>query len=343
MKKIVYIIPLLTLLFFQIKAQDIHFSQFYETAILRNPALIGIFADDYKVVANYRTQWGAVSQPFVTQQLCFEGKIITNPNSADFFSYGLLANMDKAGSLQMSNFSAYPSISFNKSLEDVYHTFLSVGFTGGYAQRSFDPSKITTNNQYQGGNYDPNASNGEGNLTNKLNYLDLGVGINFSGGAGEYNQTSYFIGVSAYHLTKPKNSFFNNNQVNLDTRYTTSAGLTYRFADNYGLMLQSDYRLQGKFQELLFGGLLNWKKPSEYATEPLFVAYIGCFYRLNDAIIPVVKVDYMCYSLGLSYDVNLSKLSPASNMQGGLEISLVKTGMYRQDVRGKTLCPHFFY
>jgi type IX secretion system PorP/SprF family membrane protein len=251
--------------------------------------------------------------------------------------------MDKAGTLQMSNLGLYPSISFNKSLEEVYHTFLSVGFTSGYVQRSFDPSKITTNNQYQGGTYDPNASNGEGKLANRFNYFDFGVGVNFSGGAGEYNQTSYFVGLSAYHLTKPKSSFYNNNEVRLDPRYTASAGLTYRFGDNYGLMLQTDYSLQGKYQELMVGGLLHWKKPSEYASEPIFVAYIGSFYRLNDAMIPVVKVDYMRYSFAVSYDVNLSKLSPASNMQGGLEISLVKTGMYRQDQRGKTLCPHFFY
>ncbi len=324
-------------------AQDVHFSQFYETTILRNPALTGIFSEDYKIATNYRTQWGTVSQPFVTQQICYEGKIVTNPNTSDFFSYGLLANMDQAGSIQMKNFGVYPSLSFNKSLEDVYHSFLSVGFTGGYVQRSFDPARITTNNQYQGGGYDPNAPTGEGQLNNKLNYFDLGAGINFSGGAGEYNQSTYFVGVSAYHLTKPKNSFYNNAQVKIDTRYNACAGLTYRFDENYGLLMQAEYQIQGKYNELVFGGLLHWKKSSEYASEPVFVAYIGSFYRLNDALIPVVKIDYMRYSIGFSYDVNVSKLNPASYMRGGMEISLVETGLFHENERGKTLCPHFFY
>lgn len=342
MKKIIYSI-VLVLLSNALFAQDVHFSQFYETTILRNPAMTGIFSEDYKITANYRTQWGTVSQPFVTQQLCYEGKMITNPNTADFFSYGLLANMDKAGTIQMKNLGIYPSISFNKSLEDVYHSFLSVGFTGGYVQRSFDPAKITTNNQYQGGGFDPNAPNGEGQLNNKLNYFDFGVGVNFSGGAGEYNQSSYFVGIAAYHLHQPKNSYYQNEEVRIAPRYNACAGLTYRFSDNYGLLMQADYQLQGKYNELVFGGLLHWKKPSEYASEPLFVAYIGSFYRLNDALIPVVKIDYMRLSFGLSYDVNVSKLSPASYMHGGLEFSVVKTGMFHENERGKTLCPHFFY
>ena len=38
-------------------AQDIHLSQFYETPILRNPALIGLFNGDYRIQAVYRNQW----------------------------------------------------------------------------------------------------------------------------------------------------------------------------------------------------------------------------------------------------------------------------------------------
>ena len=35
----------------RLMAQDIHLSQFYETPILRNPALIGLFNGDYRVQA----------------------------------------------------------------------------------------------------------------------------------------------------------------------------------------------------------------------------------------------------------------------------------------------------
>src|ERR1700750_2272151 len=38
-------------------AQDIHFSQFFETPLLRNPALAGIFTGDFRVQTVFRDKW----------------------------------------------------------------------------------------------------------------------------------------------------------------------------------------------------------------------------------------------------------------------------------------------
>ncbi|HRF17259.1 MAG TPA: type IX secretion system membrane protein PorP/SprF, partial [Chitinophagaceae bacterium] len=42
-------------------AQDIHFSQFFEAPLLRNPSLAGIFTGDIRVQAVYRDQWNSVT------------------------------------------------------------------------------------------------------------------------------------------------------------------------------------------------------------------------------------------------------------------------------------------
>jgi len=326
-------------------AQDVHFSQFYESTILRNPAITGIFADDYKLSVQYRNQWSSISKPFVTGQLSFEAKIPVNSESNDFFSAGVLAYYDKAGSIEMKSLAVYPSISFNKSLGDQNNSLLSVGFTGGYLQRSFDPSKVTVDNQYQNGAFNPDASTGENFSKNKLTYWDAGAGVAFSSGAGEYSQTSYFVGVSGYHFSRPKTSFYSDELVRLEMKWNATAGLTYRMNENWGLMLQGNYTTQGKYSELIAGGLLNWKKPSERQSDPLFVFYAGAFYRMNDAIIPVVKMDYMRYSFAFSYDLNVSKLRAASNMRGGYELSVVRTGLFKDPKweRSRTVCPHFFW
>lgn len=330
---------------FSATAQDIHFSQFYESTILRNPALTGIFNDDYKISLQYRNQWSSISKPFVTGQLSFETKIPINSESKDFFSAGVLAFYDKAGSIEMKTLSVYPSVSFNKSFGDQRNSLLSVGFTGGYLQRSFDPSKITTDNQYQNGIFDPYSSTGENITRAKINYWDVGAGISFSSGAGEYSEASYFVGVSGYHFSKPRTSFYNNELIRLEMRWNATAGLTYRLNENWGFMLQGNYTTQGKYQEIIAGGLLNWKKPSERQDDPLFIFYLGAFYRVNDAIIPVVKMDYMRYSFGFSYDLNVSGLKAATNMRGGYELSVVKTGLFSDPKweRSRTLCPHFFW
>ncbi len=60
--------------------QDIHFSQFFETPLLRNPALAGIFTGDLRVQALYRTQWNSVTVPYQTGSLNAEYKLPMGSN-----------------------------------------------------------------------------------------------------------------------------------------------------------------------------------------------------------------------------------------------------------------------
>ena len=48
----------------------------------------------------------------------------------------------------------------------------------------------------------------------------------------------------------------------------------------------------------------------------------GAVYRWKDALIPVVKINTNKMSIGLSYDVNISKLAAASRYRGGFELTL---------------------
>src|SRR5690606_9150732 len=239
-----------------------------------------------------------------------------------------------------------PAINFSKSLGDAYNSFITAGFTAGYIQRSFDPSQMTTNSQYQQGMYNPSLPTGEEGATPKLNYWDIGGGINFSSGGGENNAFTYFVGVAGYHLIKPKASFYNSDLVRLETRWNVSAGLNYRINDNWGIIAQASYTMQGKSTEIIGGGLISWKNPPQNDEDsPLYVFYLGAFYRNADAVIPVVKLDYKRYSFGISYDINVSNLSTASNFRGGMELSLVKTGLFKDPrwQKSRTVCPHFFW
>ncbi|HET9279065.1 MAG TPA: type IX secretion system membrane protein PorP/SprF, partial [Flavitalea sp.] len=57
-KRTTIFIAVLNLIFaLSAKSQDLHLSQFFETPLLRNPALAGIFTGDVRVQAVYRDQW----------------------------------------------------------------------------------------------------------------------------------------------------------------------------------------------------------------------------------------------------------------------------------------------
>jgi type IX secretion system PorP/SprF family membrane protein len=324
-------------------AQDIHYSQFYVNAMIRNPALTGIFSGDYKAGVNYRQQWSNISVPFTTVLASAESRILINRNVGDYLSYGVTATYDKAGSISFNSFQVIPAVNFNKAIEDNHNSYLSVGFAGGYIQRSIDLTKATFSSQYANGAYDPGNATRE-NLTNTVirNY-DLSAGLSFNSTAGPNHEVSYYIGAAGFHITKPKHTFDKQETlIRLNTKYTANMGFRWAINEQYGITMHMNYLNQKPYKEIMAGGLLSWKSAQQYNTKP-FTLYMGAFVRVNDAVIPTIKMDYQSYSVTVSYDVNTSGLRTASEGMGGFEISLYTRGLFN-NVNGpgsQTRCPQF--
>ena len=321
---------------------DIHFSQFYETSILRNPALTGVFADDYKLGAYYRSQWSSITFPYQTTLISAETHASISRRSDDFLSFGILGFNDKAGSLNQQLMSFYPAINYNKSLNPDHNTYLSVGFTAGYIQYSFDPAKATFNNQYMNGLYDPSNPSLENLPAPKMSFWDLGAGVNYNTSLGRDNATTVILGASAYHFTKPNFSYYQYPNQSLNIRWNGNGAIGFEVNDDVNVQLQANYARQGTYNEIMVGGILNWSFAS-LGAETVFAMGLGAYYRFNDALIPVVKVKYKNFALGVSYDVNVSTLKEASNMQGAYETTLFITGLYpnKNGVLKRTVCPRF--
>ncbi|MCB0700938.1 MAG: PorP/SprF family type IX secretion system membrane protein [Chitinophagaceae bacterium] len=342
MKK--YLLTVLCSLFVVLGAtgQDIHFSQFYENNIMRNPALTGIFSGDYKVGANYRTQWSNISVPFRTFLFSAETRVLINRELGDYLSFGVTGTYDRAGSINFNSMQVYPALNYNKSLEDRRNSYLSVGFTAGYIQRSIDFSKATFSSQYVNGSYSAENISGEDLNNVTIENYDVGAGVSINSSFGPQNMVNYYAGFSAYHLNKPKHTFKDDNAlIVLKTKYSANAGFNWKINSYFGLVAHFNHYIQGTYKETIYGGLLSWKDGSELGSD--FKLYAGVFFRAKDAFIPTVKVDYEQYSLTLSYDVNTSTLQPATSGSGGYEISLFIRGNYnrRGQIAGSLRCPRF--
>jgi hypothetical protein len=76
---------------------------------------------------------------------------------------------------------------------------------------------------------------------------------------------------------------------------------------------------------------------------PDYTVHAGAYLRLQDAFIPVVKLDYNPFSVALSYDVNVSPLKTVSQGHGGFELSVAYQGFFDRDNSSKNamLCPRF--
>jgi len=325
-----------------VKAQDIHFSQFFEAPLLRNPSLAGVFQGDVRFQGVYRNQWASVSVPYTTGSFNFDFKKPIG-QGGDFISTGLQILYDKAGSASLTTTSVMPALNYHKALSGDKNKFLALGVMGGWVQRRFDRSKITTNNHFDGNGYNPSLGDGETFTNSNFSYIDGSVGMTFNSSIGEDKpEDNYFIGLAYHHFNRPKNSFYKNPEVELQAKIVASAGVKFALNETSYFTIQADYSKQGTYTEIIGGALYSYKM-GEDVENPQYTLHLGAFMRLKDAFIPVVKFDYHPFSVAFSYDANVSQLKTASQGRGGLELSISYIGFFDKENSSKfiPLCPKF--
>ena len=82
---------------------------------------------------------------------------------------------------------------------------------------------------------------------------------------------------------------------------------------------------QGTQREILVGNVFRYliNEGSHFTGFSQSSAiYLGINYRVKDALITSIMLEYANYSLGFSYDFNMSSLMTSSNSRGGFEIAL---------------------
>ncbi len=322
-------------------AQDLHFSQFFNAPLLRNPSLAGIFTGDYRIQGVYRDQWNSITNAYKTGSFNGEYKMPVGTGN-DFLTVGLQVLYDKAGTAGLTTTQIMPALNYHKSLSDQKTSYLSLGFMGGYSEKRIDRSKITTNNQYDGAAYNPSIPDGETFPTPDISYWDGSVGISFNTTLGSDQQNSMFLGVAMHHLNRPKNSFYQTANEELSPKMVVSAGFRLNVDDQSYFTIMGDYSSQAAARETILGGMYSYKL-GELADDPKYIVNFGMYMRWQDAIIPVVQLDMMPLSIALSYDVNISPLQTVSQGQGGIEISVSYIGFLDRDnsAKNKMLCPKF--
>lgn len=300
-------------------AQDIHSSQFYNTAIFLNPAVAGTFDRNYRFMANYRNQWSSVTAPYVTMGGAFDMWFTKNKSVCG----GLTFYNDKAGD------SKFGTMQVNLLLSTVHQinkeNLISGGIQAGYVQNSITYSGLTWDSQYRNGVYDPAASTNEpNNGSESFSFIDAGAGAYWMGKIN--NEFRMNAGLAAQHLSFPKYTFpsYSKATEKKDIRLNILGTAQYDLKNTNtsflpGLLVQQ----QGKAREIVVGTLIKYtlgltsRYTGAYTSSAL---YLGLHYRTGDALIAAVVFDYQKYfTAGVSYDFNISGLTPASNSLGGME------------------------
>ena len=307
-----YII-LSTSLIIDSSGQDIHFSQFNLAPLNLNPAMTGSFNGDYRIAGNHRNQWSSVTIPYRTFGLSMEKNKFVN----DAVSAGIQINQDKAGDSRFSTFQINLSGAYLLKFKDTSN-FLSIGSQLGFTNRNLDYDPLSFDVQYNGYQYDPSLPNQESFLRNSRTYANLNLGL-----AHFFVKEKLSIqsGFAVFNLTAAKQSFYNDNNIRLDPRLVIHSKGVYKLSNKINLLPGLLWMKQGKHQEMI----LNLE--TEYILVNFMRTYrslwAGLSYRNKDALFLTTGMKYDNWKIGLSYDVNISKLVPASMLRGGFEIAII--------------------
>jgi type IX secretion system PorP/SprF family membrane protein len=301
--------------------QDINFSQFYELPLLRNPALAGIFNGNVRLTAAYRNQWQSVTVPYRTMALGAEMKYFKGLAEGDFMTIGIQITNDEAGDSKLKRTQFLPVLNYHKLLNETYNTMISLAFMGGMVSQSFDASKLKFDDQFVNGSY--SASNPTSQQFSKtgFNYYDISTGLSFSTDINSNNKTKIYFGGGLFHFNSPRLTFMNDNNVRLNKKWVINAGLTTYTNTNNKLVVYVDHFIQGG-NRLTQGGFLYTHNLVPTENDKQISISGGLVYRLNDALIPILKINSDKLGVGFSYDANVSGLKTASNYRGGFEITL---------------------
>ncbi len=296
-----------------------------------NPGMAGANYG-FEAQLNYKDQWRGIATPYTTIGASLDMRLNKKKNKDSFWAAGLNFFRDKAGDAKMGisqcNFTAAYHLSVAK-----YQT-IGVGLNGGYAQRSLSYDSLQWANQYDPGHgYNPNIPSGEPTSMSSFSYGDVGAGIvwTYNNNAGlvhveDNNDLRANLGIAVFHAYQ-KYSFYNNSKEQLYPKYVLHGNALLSIPNHHNLAVIPGvvfYR-QGPAQELTAGASIRYKlrQDSKYTIMKKEASLsLGGYYRAKDAVIVSFLLEISFYALGISYDINASKLTSASNGRGGIELSI---------------------
>ncbi|NQY11561.1 MAG: PorP/SprF family type IX secretion system membrane protein [Flavobacteriales bacterium] len=322
--KYLFIIQIVFLVFVSSAyGQDIHLSQFYTSDDLLNPAKTGDYIGDFKITANYRTQWRQVANGndgIGSFMLAYNKPVFISDEEVDI---GVIFTQDNFEGLSITGNKILISTAYQLELGQ---SNVRVGVQFGPVFRSTDFSNYFFPNQwvyYPDGTFDNTLPNNENGVNNASTYLDLNFG---SAWKREFNKLTLDAGFALNHINRPNDSHFNTSSERLRVRKVVHVMADYRLSSKIIIEPKMQLMWTTKANVVLFGGNAKIKSGFDlisWMTAGLF--YRHGFGRTIDAIYPVVGLRYSNFDVGFSYDYNVSDLSGVDSRKASFEVSIVYT------------------
>jgi type IX secretion system PorP/SprF family membrane protein len=295
-------------------AQSYHFSQFFSTPLLTNPANTGYTNGALRVASNMRSQ-GAGGSTLFTGYLSADLSMLRNKltlgHKAGVGAY-VMNDQSLTGAVRTNSMglSAAYHVGFDEYGE---HSF-GIGVQATFNQRRLDYSKLSFENQYGPNGYDPSLPVGEPLNFSKTEFFDLNVG-------GVYNVSlpdrAFFAGFSVYNILQHRENLLAE-EFKMPTRFTLQAGAQLSVGGSGSVYASMTAMSQAKATEVTLGSAFGLQLSETDKNEIMG----GLWYRFKDAVIPYIGYQHSSFQVGLSYDYTVSSLKAGSQTRNAYELTL---------------------
>lgn len=301
----------------RILAQDVHFSQYFQTPAALNPALIGQFDGDYRANGIYRQQWRSVTVPYRTFGL---GGDAHDFGGVEGLGVGAWLFNDRAGDSRLNQFHLNLGASWTTMIGAARAHGITLGAQVGFTSLTLDNGGLSFDAQYNGFYYDPDLATGENFQRFGLVHPDVHAGVVYRYHPEERRLIQFGFGL--FNLTRPGIGFLGGPDVPLDRRSDLHLLVSQPISERVDILPMVHYMGQGTFKELVAGVNARYILLQRYGLKRAVL--FGLHYRAADAGYVFAGFEYDDWTAGVSYDINTSDLVPASRNRGGIEFTVVR-------------------
>jgi len=324
-----------------VNAQDLHFSQWFNSPLTTNPANTGFIPEaDYRLGVNYRNQWSSImSIPYKTMSIWGDVQLLRDRIESGWLGVGGVILRDVAGSGSLTSTKIYGSVAYHQMISEAH--LLSAGFNVGWSNKRINSADLKFPDQFDGRFFDSKIPTSVVLDNPSVNYFDVQAGLNYAFFPNEFLYVNG--GISAAHLNRARESFFDTDIDNTDNRismrYTAFANASYKLNDDVIVNPMAYYTRQASSSELVAGGNLQYNLSGDGESQLIG----GLYLRPGDAVIPVLGFQWKNLRLMFSYDATTSSLKDYNNGRGAYEFALIHNGFFNEyngDKR-QSFCPTF--
>lgn len=313
-------------------AQSYHFSQFFSTPLLTNPANTGFTEGPYRFSTNIRSQGINGSPSYFTGYFSADvSPLRSHLADGHKAGIGLYVMNDRALTGAVQTNSIGMSTAYHVGLDAYGEHSVGIGVQGTYNQRRIDYSRLTFENQYGPGGFNPGLPVGEPLNVQSKHFFDVNAGFVYN---ASLEHKSFFAGFAVYNILRQNENILAD-EFKLPTRLTFQTGGQVWMGEYGKTYFSLTAMSQAKAYEFTVGSAYGHQLTDGDRNELL----AGLWYRYKDALIPYLGYQTQTIQVGLSYDYTVSSMKTAAQLRNGYELTLQYRALDKREL--KVLIPWY--